>query len=450
FPAKELELLKQNRKQGLIAQRGQPAFLARERVAKVLYGDHPYSIVSATPASIEAMTIEKLSSFYKSSFLPNNAVMIVVGDINRDTILKQITSLFGKWQKGQSINASTERPTPPARSAREIYLVDRPGSAQSNIVIGNIAINRSHPDYYAVQVLNTVLGANPSSRLFMNLREAKSYTYGANSSFDSRREAGIFSANSEVRTPVTGAALKEFFYEFDRIRNEPVSDKEIKDAKSFITGVFPLQLETVDGLIAQLLSIKMYGLPVDYLQTYRDKINAISKEDIQRVARQYISPDKIAIVIVGDAAIISQEIKPYAEKISLFDISGSPKTDVTPASNNAVGATPANTTSGSAESVLGAWKVDISGAGQPMTAKLTITKEGDKFAGTVESDLGTGQIVDLSVNGNSFDGTIKFQMQGQDIQGKMGGKTDAGKLNGTIDIPNLPQFLFSGERSNQR
>lgn len=452
FPAKELELLKQNTKQALIAQRGQAAFLARERVAKVLYGEHPYSIISGTPASIDAMTSEKLSSFYKTSFLPNNGVMILVGDIDREAVLKQITNLFGKWQKGEPRNVATNIPAPPVRSTREIYLIDRPGSAQSNIVIGNIALNRLNPDYYAVQVLNTVLGANPSSRLFMNLRESKSYTYGAYSSFDSRRGPGVFTANSEVNTPVTGASLKEFFYEFDRIRNEPVSDKEIKNAKSYLIGTFPLQLETIDGLIAELLSIKMYGLPADYLQTYRDKINTISKEDIQRVARQYINSDKIAIVIVGDAAIIDQQIKPYAEKISLFDISGNPKTAVTSASNNAVDttptATPAATTTGAAESVLGLWKVDIAGAGQPITARLSIKQDGDKFTGIVESDLGVAEIVDLSVKGNSFDGTIKFQLQGQNIEGKMDGRTTAGKLNGTINLPNMPQMPFSGERSN--
>src|SRR5205814_3366661 len=189
-----------------------------------------------------------------------------------------IESLFGAWISGEP--SKIDSPPPPHRSARTIYLVDRPGSAQSNIVIANEAITRTSPDYFPMLLMHTILGANASSRLFMNLREHKGYTYGAYSNLDARRLAGTFRATAEVRTAVTGASLQEFFYELDRIRDDAVLDEEITNAKSYLSGVFPIRIETQDGLIDQLVSIKMFDLPDDYLRTYRDQVNAVSTADI--------------------------------------------------------------------------------------------------------------------------------------------------------------------------
>jgi zinc protease len=204
-------------------------------------------------------------------------------------------------------------------------VVDRPGSAQSNIVIANEGITRTSPDYFPMLLMHTILGANASSRLFMNLREEKGYTYGAYSNLDARRLAGTFRATAEVRTPVTGASLHEFFYELERIRDEAVSEEELKNAKSYLAGVFPIRIETQDGLVDQLVSIRMYDLPDDYLETYREQINAVTAEDIQRVAQAHVTPDTAAIVIVGDAAEISEQVKPYAETIELYDTEGKKK-----------------------------------------------------------------------------------------------------------------------------
>ena len=174
-------------------------------------------------------------------------------------------------------------------------------------------------------LMHTILGANASSRLFMNLREHKGYTYGAYSNLDARRLAGTFRATAEVRTAVTGASLQEFFYELDRIRNDAVSDEEITNAKSYLSGVFPIRIETQDGLIDQLVNIKMLDLPDDYLRTYRDQVNAVSTAEIQAVARKYVTPDDAAIVIVGDAAEITEQVKPYSDKIEVYDTEGNKK-----------------------------------------------------------------------------------------------------------------------------
>jgi zinc protease len=324
FPADELELTKQNALQNLIAQRGQPSFLANEQLARVIYGEHPYSVVSATPESIVAISRDDLLRFHRRRFIPNNAVLVAGGDIRRDRALARIEELFGAWQPGEP--EASEFPPLPARHGRTIYLVDRPGSAQSNIIIANPAITRTDPDYFPLLVMHTVLGANASSRIFMNLREDKGYTYGAYTSLDARRSAGSFRATAEVRTPVTGESLKEFFYELGRIREELVTEKELRDAQNYLTGIFPIRLETLDGLIDQLIQIKMHDLPDDYLQTYRARVGAVTREEVQRVALRCVTPDRAAIVVVGDADALVDDIKSYAEEIEIYDSAGKRKT----------------------------------------------------------------------------------------------------------------------------
>jgi zinc protease len=320
FPQNEIELARENAKQLLIQQRAQPNFLATERVAKVVFGDHPYSRISPTPESLDAMTRDGLKAFHDSTMTANNACMIAVGDIENEAMVDRLNKYFGDWQPG-AVTAPIYPPLP-APSIRKAYLVDRPGSAQSNIVVSNPAIARTSPDYFPMLLMHTILGANASSRLFMNLREEKGYTYGAYSSLDARRVAGSFRVAAEVRTSVTGASLKEFFYELDRIRVESVSEKELADAKSYLTGVFPIRIETQEGLIEQLVSIRMFDLPDDYLHAYRDHVNAVTADDILRIARKYVTPDKAAIVIVGDARDITEQVKPYSEMIELYDTEG--------------------------------------------------------------------------------------------------------------------------------
>ena len=316
FPESEVTLACENTHQMLIQQRAQPTFLASERMAKVMFGNHPYSRISPTPEMLDALTRQDLASFRESTFIPNNAVLMVVGEFEADSLLARIEQLFTEWKP-----AAVAKPVfaaLPTRNSRNTYVIDRPGSAQSNIVIANHGITRTSADYFPLLLMHTILGANASSRLFMNLREEKGYTYGAYSNLDARRLAGTFRATAEVRTAVTGASLHEFFYELNRIRDEAVSVEEITNAKSYLTGVFPIRIETQDGLIDQLVSIKMFDLPGDFLTTYRDQVNAVTTEEIQRVAQAYVQPDRSALVIVGDAAEIADQVKPYSDQIELL------------------------------------------------------------------------------------------------------------------------------------
>jgi len=323
FPQNEIDLARENTKQMLIQQRAQPNFLASERVAKVMFGQHPYARISPTGESLDAMTRDTFSEFHRKALAPDKAVLVIVGDVNPDETAAKLEKLFGAWNNASRNGASF--PAPPTRTARVLYIIDRPGSAQSNIVIANAGITRTSDDYFPMLLMHTILGANASSRLFMNLREEKGYTYGAYSSLDARRLAGTFRATAEVRTPVTGASLHEFFYELNRIRDDRVPDEELRNAKSYLTGVFPIRIETQDGLIDQLTSVKMFDLPQDYLETYRDRVNEVTAEDVQRVAQQHVTPDRAAIVIVGDAVEIENQIKDYAETIERYDTEGNRK-----------------------------------------------------------------------------------------------------------------------------
>ena len=436
FPESELALYKKNAIENLKYQRSQPAFLADERISKILYGTHPYSITSPTAADVEKVTREKLTAFRDKMFVPNNATLIVVGDVNKDDLLKQIKDNFGDWKKGTL--EEMKFATPPVRNETTLTLVDRPGSIQSNIVIANLAIDRSNPDYFPVLVMNQILGAGPSSRLFMNLREAKGYTYGAYSNFDTKRLAGNFQATAEVRSPVTGDSLKEFFYELNRVRNEKATEKELKDAKSFLTGVFPLRAETQEGLTNLLVSQQLYDLPTDYLQTYRDKINAVTLDEVERVAKKYISPDKLAIVIVGDAGEVLPQIKSYSKKIDVFDADGK-SIDVASYENASTGA-PADAN--------GKWNLMLEAQGQKIPVTLMLKQDGDKVTGSLESMLGKGDISGGKVSGSKFVGTSKTQIQGQDVELNINGTINGDAMKGVVNtgIPGFPPLPFEGKR----
>lgn len=323
FPENEIDLYKRNAVENLKYQRSQPNFLANEQAARLIYGEHPYSVVSPSEADYERLKRESLMRFHETAFVPNNAVMIVVGDVDAAELENQLNELFAAWPSGTP--ESHGETSVSERSERTLTIVDRPGSAQANIVISNIAIPRNHPDHFAATVMNQVLGAGASSRVFMNLREEKGYTYGAYTRLDAKKLAGDFEATAEVRTAVTGDALKEFFYELERIRDERVSSDELADAKSFLTGVFPIRAETQEGLTGLISNQVLYGLPDDYLQSYRERIDAITADDVQRVANEYVRPDVAAMVIVGDAKEIIPQTKPFAKDPEVVDSAGKRK-----------------------------------------------------------------------------------------------------------------------------
>ena len=436
FPPGEVELVKQNTKESLKQQRAQPSFLAGETVARVMFGNHPYHVTAPTPESVDATTRDRLVEFHQSTFAPNSAVLFIAGDVQQNSILERVENLFGGWQPGNVIG--DDFPAPPLRTSRAAYIVDRPGSAQANIVIANAGITRTSDDYFPLLLMHTVLGANASSRLFMNLREEKGYTYGAYSSLDARRTAGTFRSTAEVRTPVTGDSLKEFFYELNRIRNEPVSEKEIADAKSYLTGVFPLRLETQEGLVDQLLQIKMFGLPQDYLETYRSEIQAVTIEQVQEVAKKYVRPEEAAIIIVGDGAQLLEQVRPYADDIEFYNTAGKRKDPPAPASYSPE----------AAAALSGSWSLLIeTPLGQSIPATLILSNIGKGFSGKVTSEMGNGEILSVTFDGESFAGTISFDIAGQTVDAQITGELAAQQIEGSIDLENAPALPFTGNKN---
>lgn len=430
FPEKEVDLAKQNTKESLRQQRAQPSFLATEMVSRVMFGNHPYSVVAPTPESIDLSMRDHFVEFHKTKFVPNNAVLIVVGNVEFDELLTRVERLFSDWQKGEDLSSAF--PAPPERTKRSAYLVDRPSSAQSNIVIANTGIKRTSPDYFPMLLMHTVLGATASSRLFMNLREEKGYTYGAYSNLDARRSAGTFRATAEVRTPVTGDSLREFFLELEKIRNEPVSEKEINDAKSYLTGVFPIRLETQEGMIDQLVQIKMLNLPNDYLQTYRDNVQAVTIDDIQRVATSYVNPDQAAIVIVGDGAQVTEQIRPYCEDIEAYTTSGRRKTKVDPALPT---------------DIAGSWSINVeTPLGQNIPATLVVTRGDEGLTASISSEMGEADLGKIDLKDNSFTTNTSLEMDGHSVDVQIFARFEGDQTAGSLTLTDSPPLPFEGNR----
>jgi zinc protease len=321
FPDSELKLKKTNLIQELIVKRSQPGFLKEERFHQVVFGNHPYGVVAPTPESVERMNVEALKDFHARHFLPNEAVLIVVGDFQTPAMKDLISRSFGAWKSGAL--PVGKLPEVPGLTGRRIYVVDRAGSVQASMKLGNLAIKKKDPDYFPMLVANQVLGGAAHARLFLNIREQKGYTYGAYSGFAARKEPGAFAAEAEVRTDVVAPALQEFLYELDRIRNVKVSDKELQDAKNYLTGSFQLGLETQAGLANRLLEVQLYDLPADYLERYTERVLAVTTDDVRRVARKDIDLDNLTIVVVGDAAKIKPDLQ-YFAPVQVFDTSGKP------------------------------------------------------------------------------------------------------------------------------
>jgi zinc protease len=225
FPAGEVEKYKGRTLAQLQFQRSNPQFLAQEQFQKAIYGDHPGSLIAPPVSSIKKLTSKDLVWFHSTYYRPNNSILAIVGDVNLKEILPRIEKAFGDWQRAD-VPAMTI-PEAPSQAPSRIFLIDRPGSVQTVLQLGNLGIERTNPDYFSVLLADRILGGGPAARLFMNLREDKGYTYGAYSNFGGSKFRGTWTSSSEVRTDVTEGAMKEFMYELKRLRDEPVTAAEL-------------------------------------------------------------------------------------------------------------------------------------------------------------------------------------------------------------------------------
>jgi zinc protease len=302
FPEDELAKWKNQQLSVLQQVRTQPEFLATERFIKAMYPEDGRSSIAPTREGVARITRAMVLEQYNKVYRPEHGRVTVLGDVNVKDITPKLEKLMASWSGAGS--KAPELPLPQATKGRHVVLVDRPGSVQTAFYIGNHAIDRLSPDYIAVQVLNRVLGGGPASRLFRNIREEKGYTYGISSGFLATRYFNHFAAQTSVRTEVTADALREMLKEFADIRTRPVPADELQNAKRALVASFALSTENPNAALSNATTIKEYGLPADYWETYPEKIAAVTTADVQRVAQKYIPADDIVIVAVGDASKI--------------------------------------------------------------------------------------------------------------------------------------------------
>lgn len=322
FPATELESLRGRSLIGLRQQKANPNAIANVAFNKVLYGDHPYGRDN-TEATIKAITRDDLVNYYENTFRPNNGVLIVVGNYDKAALKTKLESAFASWKAGDTAN----KPLPATGQIKTtgIFLIDRPNSAQSVVSIGQVGIDRMNPDYFPVVMMNSILGGAITSRISMNLREDKGYTYGANSGLQYRRGAGPFRAGGDMQTAVTKESVQELLKEITGIRGGiPVTEKELDYNKQSTIRRFPAGFESVGGISAQLANLYVYDLPDSYFNDYIAKINSVTLADVNRAANKYIDPSKMAIVIVGDRKVIEPGLKELGFPITILDNDGNP------------------------------------------------------------------------------------------------------------------------------
>ena len=318
--ARRLSIVKQ--------QRDDASAIASVVYASILYGrNHPYGHPAiGDEDSLKEIKAADVRRFYETFYRPNNATLIVVGDVKSATLLPQLERAFGGWQRADV--PTIEIRNAQARAQAGLYIVDRPGSAQSVINIGQVGVARSTPDYFPLLVLNTMLGGQFVSRVNLNLREDKGYTYGARTSFDYRRGPGPFAASAGVFTKVTKESVAEFLKELRGVRGEiPITQKELEFAKQAIIRGYPRGFETPGQIANRLGDVVLYGLPDDYFNNYIQRVRAVTLSDVQRVANRYLDPSKMAILVVGDRKLIEpglRSLDAVGTTITFVDMEGKP------------------------------------------------------------------------------------------------------------------------------
>jgi zinc protease len=310
FPQDELDRVREQRLTSILQARDDPPTIAAAALARVLYGPtHRYGTPTFGSAeAIKTFNPGDLKSFYASVYRPDNAALIAVGDLHVDRLVPMLESNFGSWKAPAGTPASEALPPVQQPSARQIYLIDKPGAPQSQIRVGGVGVPRSTPDYFPLQVLNTILGGSFTSRLNNNLREEHGYAYGAGSGFDMRVGPGPFAAAAGVQTDKTAEALTEFFNELNGIL-KPVPADELARAKNYVALRFPGTFETTGDMSRRLEDLIVFRLPDDYFSRYVQNIQAVTAADVQRVAAKYILPSRFAVVIVGDLKTIESKVR---------------------------------------------------------------------------------------------------------------------------------------------
>lgn len=322
FPQGELDRVREQALSSMSVNMQDPGYVANAAIERLVYGFHPYGLPgNGTPDSLAAIAREDLVAFHRTWFAPANAIMAVVGDVTPEEAFAGVTRAFGSW---------APRETPPLETSaipeptRRIVLIDRPNAVQTEIRAGHIAIPRRHPDYMPLNLATKILGGEGANRLQNVLRSERGLTYGASADMDAFKQAGAIMAETNTQTSTTGEALRLTVDEFSRLVREPVGERELAGAQAYLAGSFPLSLETADDIALQVLNLLFFDLDVKELATYPDRVNAVTGDDIQRVARAFVKPARLSIVLVGDAA----KVLPQLQSVGFDNVEVLPLADV--------------------------------------------------------------------------------------------------------------------------
>ena len=310
FPDEEVALAKRNALNELRQQESQPSFLAGRAMAKVLFGDHPYHITSATEQSINASTTEDLRKIYAERFRPDQALLVAVGDFEADGMLDAVKSRFAEWKAPSTppVTVPSETSSAPQHA---IYLVPRPGSVQTTLELGRFGPLRSADDYEAARVANAIFGGTFGSRLTRNIREDKGYTYSPFATLQTYRAAGLQITRADVRNAVTAPSLNEMFYELNRMATTTPTDEELNTAKRFLVGIEAIQMQSRASVAGELARLWVNGLTPDAIGTYGKKVAATTAADVDTAAKKYFPAAKTAVVAVGEEKVVRDALSPF-------------------------------------------------------------------------------------------------------------------------------------------
>lgn len=319
FPQAELDLLKARTGQQLQAQTASPQYVNNKMFRQTLFGNHPYSRIGVTPETLPAIDRASIVSYHQTFYRPNNAFLVVVGDVAADAVFAAAEKAFGSWERRALPEA---RPTAlPGLKGRTLVFVQRPNSVQSSISVGNFTPQRDDPRWYTLQLANQIFGAAFDSRLVRNIREEKGYTYSPQSVFQSMAQGGLYRAVADVRNEVTGATLKEIYAEIDKLREGGPEAEELSDAKQYSRGLFVLQNASQTGLASTLNTMTTFNLPKDYPETFQRQISQPSGEAIKTGAQMLLGSMDSVVTIVGDYTKVKDQLTGFAN-IKFFDLTG--------------------------------------------------------------------------------------------------------------------------------
>ena len=297
----EINRQRQQLLSGMRVSYDDPTYIASVVFGRLVYGEHPYGVPqNGTPASLQTITRSDLVDFHDVHYLPNNAILAIVGDVSAEEAFAGAERALGDWRRGpEPPAAAIELPPPAAR----LIVVDKPGAVQTTVWVGHRALPRGHPDFLTLDVAIKILGGEGGNRLGGVLRTQRSLTYSASAETAARRFGGDILAKTDTRSDATAEVLRLTVDEIARLRRDRVSDRELENAIAYLAGNFPLTIETPNAIASRVLEARLYGLDLDEIETYPERVRAVTPRDIQRVAREHLHPDRLAIVLVGDARV---------------------------------------------------------------------------------------------------------------------------------------------------